>query len=170
MLKAVGSMLLLFGCLWIGMLKVRQMDKRIKTLRSMLCALEVMEREILFSMPLLEDVLNSAARATEGATRDFLSLCSSELKNGSDAPFFEIWNRAACENLTALTGNDLEHVLALGNVLGRYDSGEQQQALHKVQIALQQTLSNAVADRNSQGKVYKTLSATVGVFLVILFL
>ncbi len=170
MLKAVGSMLLLSGCLWMGMLKVKQMDKRIKMLQSMLCALEIMEREMSFCMPLLEDMLILAARSTEGAIRDFLSLCSCELKNDSGVPFSEIWDRAAREHLTALKENDLEHVLMLGSILGRYDSDGQQHALHKAHIALQQTFLNAVSDRKSQGKLYKTLSATLGVFLVILFL
>ena len=170
MLKAVGSLLLLFGCLSIGMVNVKQMDKRIKTLQSLLCAMEVMEREMSFSVPLLEDIMIISSQSTESAVRSFLSMCSYELKKGSDDPFCAIWNRAAREHLTALKENDLEHVLALGNVLGRYDSEGQRQAILRTHAVIKQMLSNAQADRNSRSKVYKTVSATAGVFLVILLL
>lgn len=170
MLKAVGSVLLLCGCIWIGMMNVKQMDKRLKILRSLLNALEVMEREMSFSMPLLEDLLICVSRLSEGEVRRFLSFCSNELKNESGNLFCEIWNRAAYEHLAILKREDLDHVLALGNVLGRYDSDGQRQAICHAHAAIKQILLRAETERTSQGKVYKAISATVGVFLVILLL
>lgn len=170
MLKVLGSMMLLCGCTGIGLLQVKHMDKRIRTLRSFICALEVMEREMSFRMPLLEEMLAAAGQSTEGEIRRFFSLCKNELNKGLNKPFHEIWSQTAHEQLLILKKSDLDPVLALGSVLGRYDSEGQRQAIVRTQRALEQVCSNAAAEQCTQGKVYRVLSTTTGVFLLILLL
>ena len=170
MLKVIGALMLLCGCSGIGLMQVTYMEKRIKTIRSLLCALEIMERELSFRMPLLEEILATAVRSTEDPTRSFLFSCENELKNTADKSFFDIWKDAANEQLACLKKCDLDHVFALGRVLGRYDSEGQRQAIGQAHSALKQSLSNAEYDRNSRGRVCKALSATAGALLVILLL
>lgn len=170
MLKAVGALMLILGCVGIGLLRVKTMDKRIETVRSLMYAFEVMERELTFRIPLLEEMLSSAARLTEEPTRSFLSICKNELIGNTDMPFAEIWNRAAQEQLTTLKKKDLNPVLVLGSFLGRYDSEGQRNAINQAYSALEQVLSNATKERSGQGKVYKVLGATAGAFLAILLL
>ena len=168
MLKIVGALMLLCGCAGVGFMQVKNMDKRIKTIRALLLGLEVMERELSFRMPLLEEMLSAAAGASEEPARSFLSVCKRELTQNSDRPFAEIWNRAAREQLTALKTSDFDPIFVLGGVLGRYDSEGQRQAIFQTCSALKQILSSAVAERGSRGKVYRVLGTTVGAFLVIL--
>lgn len=170
MLKVLGSMMLLCGCIGIGLQPVNQMDKRIKTLQTLICGLEVMDRELSFRMPLLEEILSVAAWSIEDPARSFFSACRDELSKSFDNPFHEIWNRAAHEYLTALKRSDLNSVFTLGSVLGKYDGEGQRQAIDRAHGALTQALSDAVVDRCSQGKVYKVLGTTAGVFLLILLL
>ena len=97
MLKLLGSLLLLCGSTGVGLLHVKNMDKRVGTIRSLLCALEVMERELTFRIPLLEEMLSAAANSAEEPTRSFLGVCSERLKQEVDTPFVEIWNKTAKE-------------------------------------------------------------------------
>lgn len=170
MLKLLGSVMLLCGCIGIGWLRVNQMDKRIKTLQTLICGLEVMERELSFRMPLLEEILCVAARSTEGQTGRFLSVCVDELNKDLSKPFYEIWNRAIHEHLTALKKSDLDPVIALGSILGRYDEEEQRKAIVQACGGLKLLHSNAVAERGGQSKMYKVLGTTAGALLVILLL
>ena len=170
MMKIVGSLMLLCGCTGIGLQQVKKMDKRVRTIQSMLCALDVMERELSFRVPLLEEMLLAAARSTEGTTREFFSFCRNELNKNRDKSFAEIWSRATGEQLVFLKKSDLDLILALGDILGRYDCEGQQLAIGRVRSALEQVLSTALAERNSRGKVYRVLGTTVGALLVILLL
>lgn len=170
MLKAVGSVMLLCGCVGIGFLQVRNMDKRIETIRSLLYALETMERELSFRIPLLEEMLSAAANSSDEPIRSFLSSCQKELRNNTEKPFAEIWIQAAQDWLTSLKKSDLDPVFVLGSVLGRYDSEEQKQAILHAHSTLEQLHSSAVAERNGRGKVYKVLGAAAGAFLMILLL
>ena len=170
MMKIVGSLMLLCGCTGIGLQQVKKMDKRVRTIQSMICGLEVMERELSFRVPLLEEILLAAVRSTEGVTRDFFSFCREELSKNQDKPFVEIWNSAVREQLIYLKESDLDAILALGDILGRYDCEGQQLAIGRAHSALEQVLSSALAERSSRGKVYRVLSTTVGALLVILLL
>lgn len=170
MLKVFGALMLFCGCTGIGLMQANHLNKRIKILQTLIYALEVMERELSFRIPMLEEILSAAARSTEGETKSFLSLCVSELNKKLDYPFYEIWNRAAHEHLAVLKKSDFDPVMALGSVLGRYDSEGQRTAIGQTRSTLVQILSDAKAERCSQGKVYKVLSATAGAFLTILLL
>jgi len=123
-----------------------------------------------FRIPLLGEILSTAGRSTEGAVRKFFSACGDELNKNLDNPFRDLWNRAAHKHLTALKKSDLEPVLALGSVLGRYDGEGQRKAIGQTHNALTQALSNAAVERSSQGKVYTVLGTTAGAFLLILLL
>ena len=170
MLKILGSLMLLCGSTGIGVLQIKHMDTRIRTLQSMVCALEVMERELSFRIPLLEEMLAAAVQATKGPTKMFFSSCKNELNKGLNKPFCEIWRQKAQEQFLVLKKSDLAPILALGSVLGRYDSEGQLQAIVRTQKALEQECSNAVIERSNKGKVYRALSTTAGLFLLILLL
>lgn len=170
MLKVLGSLMLLCGCTGIGLLQIKHMDKRIGTLQSMVWALEVMEQELSFRVPSLEEMFAAAVQLTEGPTKMFFSSCKNELNKGLNKPFCEIWSQTAQEQLSALKKSDIDPILALGSVLGRYDSEGQLQAIVRTQKALEQECSNAVIERSNKGKVYRVVSTTVGVFLLILLL
>ena len=170
MLKLMGALFLLCGCAVIGLLQVKNMDKRVGTIRSLLCALEVMGRELSFRIPLLEEMLSVAANSVQEPTRSFLMVCRNHLKRNTDAPFSRIWNNAAKEKLVSLKKQDLDPVYSLGEILGRYDYEDQRQAIRQTCVILENVLSDAMLERKSRGRVYKILSTTIGAFLVILLL
>ena len=170
MLKILGALMLLCGCTGIGLLQVKHMDKRIRTLQSIVCALEVMEQELSFRIPLLQEMLTAAVQVTKGSTKMFFTSCKNELNKGFNKPFCEIWSQMAHEQLSALRERDFDPILALGGVLGRYDSEGQLQAIARTRKALEQEYLNAATERSNKGKVYRVVSTTAGVFLLILLL
>ena len=170
MLKALGVILMFGGCIGIGTGKVKELDSRINVLRSLLYSLEVIARELEFRLSPMEQLLETAAKGTPEPVFGFFNECSAELKGGKSRPFFDIWSRLANERLYILKKTDLESFLQLGGILGRYDSCGQKQAVDRVLSILSQSLSDSLFERKNQGKVYCTLGATAGAFLVILLL
>ena len=67
-----------------------------------------------------------------------------------------------------LSGEDLETVAALGQVLGRYDGEGQREALCLARSRLSHLLEEAERDRDSRGRLYRTLGLTAGSFGILL--
>ncbi len=170
MLKVVGSVMLLLGCVGAGFLRVRNMDKRIEMIRSLLYALETMERELSFRVPLLEDMLSTVANSSNEMIRNFFSACKKEMNENTEKLFVEIWVQAAKKWLIYLKNRDLDTIFVLGRVLGRYDCDEQRRAILQTHNLLEQSLRDAEEERSGQGKVYKVLGAAAGALLIILLL
>lgn len=170
MLKFAGALLLLCGCVGVGMQQVRKMDRRVTVIRSLLRALETLERELSFRIPLMEEMLSAAANAAEEPTCSFLLLCKDQLKENTGTTFANIWNNAAKEKFFFLKKQELDPVCALGEILGRYDCEGQKQAIRQTCAALEDILVNAESERKNRGRVCKVLSTVIGAFLVILLL
>ena len=92
------------------------------------------------------------------------------LEKGLQQPFQEMWSNMALQKLSVLKKSDFDSLLALGGVLGRYDAEGQRDAIGHACASLEHSLLTATEERRNQGKVYGTLSATAGAFLVILLL
>lgn len=170
MLKLIGSLFLLCGCSGIGLLLVKNLDNRVSVIRDLLCALETMERELSFRMPLLEDMLFAAEKSVKDPTRSFLNVCREGVRKKADTPFAEIWNTAAQENLSIIKIQELESLFLLGGILGRYDCDGQKMAIEQACVELRNTLSEAIIERKSRGRVYNVLGTATGAFLAILLL
>lgn len=170
MLKGLGAVLLLFGCAGLGLIQIKRMDNRIKVLKGLLFSLEIMEREMTYRLPVLEEMLDEAAAEAAEPVAGFLTECSRELKSGLQRPFRELWCETAQEQLSVLKKNELDSLVTLGSVLGRYDGEEQRKTIDRVYTSLEHALLSAAEERKNQGKVYGVLGTTAGAFLVILLL
>lgn len=169
MLKGIGAILLIAGGVILGQTAVRCLDHRVTTLRSVVQALELMEHEMEFHLPFTMELMRETARRCAQPASGFLQTCANGVETG-EYPVSQIWQQAARENLPALKKGDMDALMTVGSVLGRYDADSQRQTLSGCRECLSGYLSDAVEERRRQGRVYGTLSVTVGVFLVILLL
>lgn len=168
MLRAIGAALLLAGSAVLGLAAVGRLERRAAALRSLIEALELLERELDFRLPPMKElILETAQRSTEPAS-GFLRACGEGLDGLEGTPLSGLWRQAATEKLTALKNCDLETLFSVGAVLGRYDGEGQRRAIAAARERLTGLLSDAAEERRRQGKVYGALSITAGAFLVIL--
>ena len=170
MLRGVGILLVLGGCFYFGRAQVRAINRRVNALSSILRALEIIEQELVFHLSTMEELFEFAALRSSEPASGFLRMCGKELKKDYGKPLSEIWHTAAQKKLTDLKKSEMDCLLALGNVLGRYDGEWQCKSIENARIILAQSLSTAVQERKSQGKMYSVLGAAAGAFLVILLL
>lgn len=169
-MKVIGVVLLLTGSAGVGLLAVRQLNARVTTLRSLTNAFDVMEHELDFRLPSMADWINDTARRSTQPAESFLEACVSGIGKNEGTAFGEIWKRAAASELPALKQCDIEIVMMMGTVLGRYDAESQRSTIAEARKRLTEHLASAVEERKRQGKVYSVLGATAGAFLVILLL
>lgn len=170
MLKAVGALMLLCGCAGVGFSAVKQLDRRVDTLRSVIAAMELLEKELSFHMLPMRDLLLATSNGTTRPASDFLGECVNALDLYEDRLFSEIWSLSAEKTLVNLNSTDRDALDSLGKILGRFDVDGQRNAIRLTNEQLKQNLTNAVEERGSKGKVYRTVSVAAGTFIVILLL
>ena len=170
MLRLLGAVLLVAGGALLGLGAIRKLEGRVTALRSLTEALELLERELTFNLPPMKELLEGTARRVREPAAGFLSACAQGLDALGRQPLADLWTQAAEKCLTALNPRELEAVLSVGAVLGRYDAEGQRKAIVSCRAELAGAVAAAVEDRKKQGRVYGALGVTAGIFTVILLL
>ena len=170
MLKMVGAVLLLAGGIGLGLSAVRRLERRVTALRSLIQALELMEQELDFRLPPMRELIFETAQRTAEPASKFLRACAESMEELEGKPLSGLWQQAAREELSALKPCDLETLFSVGAILGRYDAESQRSVISAARERLSGFLAEALDERHRQGRVYGTLGAAAGAFLVILLL
>ena len=151
MLKMLGAILLTGGAAALGFAAAGQLASRVTALRALLGALELMERELAFTLPSMPELLASLAERAAPPAGGFFARCARGLERLGEQSLGEIWRQALEEYPMDLKEDEL-------------------QALGLAREQLSRSLVSAEEDRDRQGKVYGALGLTAGTFLVILLL
>ena len=167
-MKLLGVFFLVAGGGGRGLGAIRKLEGRVTALRALIEALELIERELEFRLTPMKELLEGTARRVEEPAAGFLAACAKGLDELGERSLAELWAREAGERLTALKPRDLEAVLSVGAVLGRYDAEGQRGAIASCREELAGFLAAAAEERRKQGRVYGALGLTAGAFLVIL--
>lgn len=170
MLKLVGVILLLAGSVGVGLSVVRRLESRVIALRALTDALEVMERELDFRIPTMEELILETARRSKAPASRFLNACARGMGEEQGRPLFTLWKEKAMDELPELAPCDLDALFVLGGILGRYDAEGQQNAIATARARLLNCLSEALEERRRKGRIYAALSITAGMFVVILLI
>lgn len=169
-LKLAGAILLLSGSTGAGLSAIRRLEHRVVALRALSDALQVMEHELEFQMPTMKELfVETAQRSNQPASR-FLNACAREMGEMQERPLFDLWKERAADELPELSPCDLDVLLTLGGILGRYDAEGQRCAIAAARARLSNHLTDAAEERRRKGRVYGALSITLGMFAVILLI
>ena len=170
MLKLIGAVLLAGGAAALGFSAAAQLERRVRALRELVSAVEVMERELTFRLTPMPELLSALAERTREPVSRFFACCLDGMKELGEFPLSALWENALAEVPMDLGAEEREVLRALGGVLGRYDGEGQREALELTRVQLSQCLERAAEDRTRLGRVYGALGLTAGAFLVILLL
>lgn len=170
MVKLLGIVLVAGGAAAMGHAAIERLQARAAALRALADALELMERELCFRLTPMPELFAELARRAQPPADRFFRQCAAGLDELPRRTLGELWQTAAAEHLPALRRADLEVLLPLGAVLGRYGGEEQRQALAQAAAELRQILAAADGERRQQSRVYTALSIAAGGLLVILLL
>lgn len=169
MIRMLGAVLVAAGCACLGFRAAAELGGRTRALGAALSGLELLERELVFSAPPLPQLMDSAARRIQGPVGELFDQCAQGLGQLDETPFCQVWSRAV-EGCDQLGEQGREVLRPVGQVLGRYEAQEQQQALRRAQEELKSLLERTRDDGRRLGRVYRALGLSGGAFLVILLL
>ena len=170
MLKLLGAVALAGGAAALGFSASAQLERRVRTLRTLLGALEVMEREVSFRLTPMPELLSALADRAAQPVGRFFAHCRDGLEDLGEKRLEDLWHEAL-EAVPMDLGEEERQVLGdLGGVLGRYDGEGQREALALTRTQLGGCLVRAAEERKRLGRVYGALGLAAGAFLVILLL
>lgn len=168
MLRIIGAVLLIGGAASLGFSAAASLGRRVRTLRALLGALELMERELSFRLTPMPDLLDELSRRTAQPLRAFFSRCRAGLDRLGQTDFGQLWRESLEQTPLGLGDEELSLLAGLGGILGRYDGEGQRAALERCRGQLSETLRRAEADRIQQGRMYGVLGLSAGAFLAIM--
>lgn len=169
-MKLIGAVLLAGGAAFLGFSAAAQLERRVKSLRGMLNALETLERELTFRLTPMPELLAELAKHAQPPVNAFFARCREGLDTLGEHTLSELWNEALDTVPMDLGPEDLQALRELGGILGRYDGEGQREALALARTQLGQCLTTAAEERTRLGRVYGALGLTAGALLVILLL
>lgn len=169
-MKVIGILLILSGSFGIGFSAVRRLAGRVAALRAMTAALDILEYELEFCLPSMQEWLGNTARRSSEPASSFLRACIDKLRIEDGMTLSEAWSAAAEKELSVLKSCDIEIIMSVGLVLGRYDAESQRSTISAARVRLSAQMEAAQEERSRCGKVYGTLSAAVGFLLIIVLI
>ncbi|MCI9158160.1 MAG: stage III sporulation protein AB [Flavonifractor sp.] len=168
MLRLAGALMVAGGMSTLGFLAAGGLGRRVRTLRALAGALELMERELSFRLPPMPELLEGLAKRAPPPADRLFARCRAGLADLGERSLGELWREGLAE--FPLKGDERLLLEGLGEVLGRYDGEGQRSALREARSALEGMLEEAQAERVRLGRVYQVTGTAAGAALAILLL
>ena len=148
-----------------------RMGVRVRALRGLITALEVMKSEICDRMTPLPELLDLLCRETKPPVNRLFLRLRQAMRNLGTQRFSTLWSDVV-EHAYELELHEGERqaLSDLGKTLGRYDMDHQRQALAYTLRRLEGYLETAEEAKRTQGKVHAVVSLALGAFVVLILL
>lgn len=168
MLRLAGALMVAGGMSTLGFLAAGGLGRRVRALRALAGALELMERELSFRLTPMPELLEGLAKRAPPPADGLFARCRAGLADLGERSLGELWREGLAE--FPLKGDERLLLEGLGEVLGRYDGEGQRSALREARSALEGMLEEAQAERVRLGRVYQVTGTAAGAALAILLL
>ena len=168
-IKVAGSIVVLMAMTALGMVIAKTKNDRVKQLRALISALNMLEIEIKFALSVLPDAFIKISKTIDNGTRDIFYKTADLIKS-SRMDACEAW----CTALNQITPNlcisseDREILSTLGNTLGETDSENQIKSIRLIVEQLKRQETKAEEDKVNGEKLFKSLGVLSGLTIVII--
>ena len=170
MVKAAGALLVVSCCTLLGLVTAGRSAQRLRSLRSLLAALDLMKAELAARLAPLPELMLDLRLRTEQPAAEFFSQVN-WLTEKKHLPFRSAWEQSLEETeALCLRPEELKALSALGEVLGRYDAETQCAALERALQRLSLFRELEEKDKARKNRVSAVLGAGAGITLAILLL
>ena len=169
-MRYIGAAMILASSACLGFIFSRSKKRHIEALRGMCGAFEIMAGELETRITPIPEVCVLLSKRCTGTAENFFTDLAASLDSLGDRDFAELWTAAAEKSLAVLNAQELDEVLALGNIIGRYELSEQTRALHICLNTLRTALDTAQREYPGEKKLGLGLTTAAGVLLIVVLL
>ncbi len=156
----------------LGFMKADIYRERIKELRNLQLALNMLSSEISYTATPVPLAFKKIGSRVDKPISLFFLRCSQLLEESPGEDFADLWQRAVKENYgnTALEKSDQDLLLTISTFLGVSDQYHQEKQINLVLHQLDHTEKEALDDMNKNERMWKYLGVMGGLMLVILLI
>ena len=170
--KSVLCLLIILAGIAAGQLKAKSYENRVFHLQELITALKILESEMKYRMDPLPDLLIRVSTIKAGMSGDFLETAGRLLKIQIGHDFSECWSDAVetAYQESALNKEDKRILSDLGIELGKTDMDSQTGMFQRTFALLEAQAEEAIEEKKSKGKMYKSLGPAIGILIVIVLI
>lgn len=170
-IKIIGMASILISTTKVGFIYASFFNKRTQQLRQWQVALNILAAEITYGQTPLAIACKRISKQTAYPIANFFTIFAEEILLGKDnvAKLFaqslqRTWKQ------TALSTEEYNVLLQLGESLGLHDPGSQEKQITLTREHLQAITETAIIEQQKNEKVFRTLGVLGGILLVVLLL
>lgn len=166
-IKLLVLSLVFASCLYMGILVSKKYSGRVKELKDMKNALNMLETKIKYTYEALPEIFEEISKQITGEIGQIFrnSAKKMQVKSAGDA-----WNESIDLANTNMNIEDKAILKTLGKLLGKTDAEGQISEIKLVSNFLDTQIKVAEQERNKNEKMYKTLGGIVGLTIVIILI
>lgn len=166
MVKGVGAVCVLLGCLLPVCQRLRLERSHIAQLGALAQALDGMRRQLTICAPPMEELLARAGRSPEGTMRRFFAAL--RLEELEQQPFAALWDGAIRASGLSLDREEWEALSQVGQVLGACGAEEQCDRLADAAESLRRCQARRREALRGERRLWYTLATSAGLLAVLI--
>jgi len=166
-IKYIGVFLVFCITIYLGNLISRKYTLRLKELKDIKNALNIIENKIKFTYEPLPDIfIQTSKMVSKNISEIFVQACNNLKKENAE----EAWNKSVEMATTNLNPEDIENIKSFGKMLGQTDKEGQLSRIELTKTFIEMQIEKAKIEEEKNSKLYKTLGAVLGLALVIILI
>ena len=154
-------------CFIIGNLISKSYTLRLKELKEVKNALNILENKIKFTYEPLIQIFNEISKMVSKNISQIFVQAGVYLK---EIDTENAWNKSVEEANTNLNKEDKENIKVLGKMLGKTDKEGQVSQLELTKTFIEMQIEKAKIEEEKNAKMYKTLGTIIGLAFVIILI
>lgn len=170
-MKWLGMVMVIAGCMGLGMWYSVLYTRKWKTLVNLQKAMVILRGEIAYGRTPLPLAFLQASCRTTGSVADFFETVSERMEAGKEG-LEQIWNRTLHEIFTEreMQKEDRKELESLGNTLGYLDVEMQVQTITLYQKRLENSLYTYEKEKDKRTRLYPMLGTMGGALICIIMI
>ena len=170
MMTYFGALILAISAFCVGIYKAKDEEKKVKALREICLALEILKNEICTSKTPIGKVLSLNSIKAFKTTAPFFAEMEREFSSLGEKRFADIWSESVRESLSFLPDKSKNLLMALGGSLGKYDSDLQNLSIERCISALQAEGEELDKKLKDNEKMYIGLYGGAGLIVALMLI
>ena len=172
MFNVIVYIIIFLSCSLCGFLISMKYNLRVDCLNDLTESLRLLNNEIMYRRdPLPETFERISAYKSNSSSAFFLRL-TEILRENKTFLFMDSWKAAVddCYKNSSLKPYDIEIINDIGIELGKSDVAGQNNMFLRIFKRLEECTLDAVHEKNTKGKMYKSMGITIGAVIVIILI
>ena len=169
-MKTAGAAALFFAFLFVGICAVREKRAKIRGLREICSALEIMYGELDARDPSIQELCRILCERATGTAKQLFSCVHTLLPLLGEESFSSLWLRAVFVSCMDLDRCVIDELAELGNALGRFDTRTQTRAIRTCIDRLSRRKEEMEKAFPGDRKLWLGLGAAVGALTAVMLI